>query len=141
MPSADDYAKRVKHIIGAEGDIKRMTRSWKWNTIPEAKQHLAAIRQMQKELRQVKRDLNVEMKAIRTRYKMRMDRAQAGVLASLAGRGAARRSQANKRRRLCEERDRTLAPYDSVKLAIDDALTQLDRIKLELQGWVARQTR
>jgi len=65
VPSADDYAKRVAEIVGGKGDLKQRVRlKWKWETVPEAKRHLASIRQMHRELRQVKREINAEMKAI-----------------------------------------------------------------------------
>ena len=136
MSSAEEYRKRIEEIVRGKWKKEAIKIEFAWESVPEAKQRLASIRQMQKELRQVKKEINVEMRAIRARYKAQADGAQPGLVSVFRGRGAQRGSVAGKRRKLREERDRALAPYETLKLAIDDALTQLDGAKLQLQSWI-----
>jgi hypothetical protein len=96
-----------------------------------AKRVLSDVREVQKQLRQIKREINVAMKAIRTEYSRRAtDVANKGALLELfSGKKAAGRLRAADKQQLAEERDRLLAPYEQLKLAIDQRVTALDDIK------------
>jgi hypothetical protein len=136
MSSAEEYRKRVEETVRGKWKKGAIKLQFEWHSVPEAKQRLTSVRQMQKELRQIKKEINVEMKAIRARYKAQADRTQPGLVSMFRGRGAQRSSVAGKRRKVREERDRALAPYETLKLGIDNALTQLDGAKLEMQSWI-----
>jgi hypothetical protein len=66
---------------------------------------------MQKEIRQVKREMAQEMKQIRACYG---------------------RSKANE-----PAKSAALEPYENTTLVADQALVQLDRAKLDIDNWVA----
>jgi hypothetical protein len=105
------------------------------NTVAEAKAALTTVRDMQKELRQIKREINVDMKTLRAHYAEKVSVAGEGssALVGLFGkRGAASRMRADAKRRVRAERDQELAPYNNVKLYIDDLLTKMDGAKAEL---------
>jgi rRNA maturation endonuclease Nob1 len=130
--SAEDYRQEI-----AELGFDRMT--IEVSSVTEAKQALAKVRAAQKELRQIKRNINMDMKIIRADYSERMATAGAGTstLMGLFGqRRAAGQLRADAKRRLRAERDATLAPYDEVKLMIDDLLVQMDSAKLQLTGFI-----
>lgn len=133
MPSAADYIKRVRKILE---EIEK----FEWQNLPEvneAKQYLASIRQAQRELRQLKREINAEMKAIRADYRAKSAKVQPSLLLSFLGkRRLASSLSADEKRRLRQERDSLLFPYDKVKLVIDDALTRLEKYKLAVQNFI-----
>jgi rubrerythrin len=102
------------------------------SSLAEAKTVLAQLRNTQKQLRQIKRNINLDMKAIRAEYRQKSPDAAAFSSAFLTGLGkrkAAGKRRADAKRRLQAERDRKLAPYDSIKLAIDDLLVKMDGAK------------
>jgi hypothetical protein len=68
---------------------------------------------MQKELRQIKREMNLEMKKIRAKY--------------------------GRSKEMAEPKKLALLPYAGLALAIDNALLQMDRHKLSLQEWIEGQ--
>jgi hypothetical protein len=130
MASPEDYRQQVSDLgldhmqIGA-------------SSLAEGKDALANVRRLQKELRQIKRNINLEMKTIRAQYKPKIAEAGTtgwtGLLAM--GRGGGR-LRASEKRRVRAERDSRLAPYDQVKLTIDDLLVQMDGAKLQLQDFI-----
>ena len=105
------------------------------SSLAEAKAALAKVRSLQKQLRQIKRNINLDMKAIRAEYRRRASTAAAGssAIASLFGkRKLAGQMRADEKRRLNAERDRKLSPYEDLKLTIDNLLVQMDAAKIRL---------
>lgn len=134
MSGASDFEKRVRQLVPKQG------LRFQISTVSEAKQALAEIRQIQKELRLIKRQMNDIMKAIRAKYASQSGNAGssgATMMRLLGGKGAARKHQADAKRRLKVQRDKELQPYDSVKRLIDDALVNADRSKLQIEQWMA----
>lgn len=109
------------------------------SSLAEAKASLTKVRSLQKQLRQIKRNINLDMKAIRAEYRQ-MTSTAAGTSSTIVGlfgkRKLAGQMRADKKRRLNAERDRKLAPYDTLKLTIDDLLTQMDDAKAQLQNFI-----
>ena len=102
------------------------------SSLAEAKTVLAQLRNTQKQLRQIKRCINQDMKAIRAEYRQRTSTAAAtssAIVSLLGERKLAGQMRADEKRRLNAERDRKLAPYDNLKLAIDDLLVKTDGAK------------
>ncbi len=139
------YAGKIRAINGLTlrekgkiWDIKMSTES------DNPKTATKEIRMMQKQLRVTKRELNLETKVIRQQYRAAIADAtyQPGFGGALFGskyRSAARRTGADKKRRLRDQRDSALAPYEAIKSAIDRLLLQLDVTKAQLQVAAARQ--
>ena len=107
------YLWRVRLVVGATGPAGEMETKFQWETEDAAKKLLAQIRQMQKELRQVKREMDLDLKGIRAKY--------------------GRTAEATKAKR------KALLPYERVALAIDSTLLQMDQTKLKIQGWIEEQ--
>jgi F0F1-type ATP synthase membrane subunit b/b' len=130
MASAEEYRQQVSDLGLDHMEIGA-------SSLAEGKAALADVRRLQKELRQIKRNVNLEMKTVRTQYKARIAAAGTsgwtGLLAM--GRGGSR-YRASEKRRVRAERDSKLAPYDEVKLTIDDLLVQMDGAKLQLQEFI-----
>ena len=136
MSSPDRYRRQIKDL-----GLDRMR--IKASTIAEAKEFLREIRRLQKELRQIKRNINLDIKAYRAEYRRRSSSAastSSAVLSLFGKRRTAGRLRAEEKRRLARERDRAIAPYESLKLTIDDLIVQLDSAKDQLQIFI-EQTR
>jgi len=99
-----------------------------WDTAPEGKKLLAQARQMQRELWHLKRGVNQTIKELRSAFEERSSNVEADLLSIFA---------IKKRRELRRQQEEELEPFEAIKLAIDSGLLQLDRIKLEVQTWLA----
>jgi hypothetical protein len=132
MTSAEQY----RHQISALGlDEMRLQAS----SLAEAQAALDNVRSLRKQLLQIKRNINLDMKTIRAEYQQRSSSAAAGssaVMSLLGKRKLAGSLRADEKRRLSVERDRKLAPYDNVKLTIDDLLTQMEGGKTQLGEFI-----
>jgi len=137
MKSVDEMQRRLVEIVGGQtnkqGDIAM---SFNMETLPEAKNVLARIRHTQKELRLFKKDVNMEIKYIKSSYSAKKSDVQAGFFSSLSGKRAAGSDRARKREKLRRQRLNDLMPYEATKRAIDGVLIELDRSKLQIQSWI-----
>jgi len=87
----------------------------------------------------MKRNVNLEMKTIRSAYRERMSTAastSAGIVTLFGKRKLAGQLRADEKRRLSRERDKALRPYENVKLTIDDLLVQMDSAKTKLEVFI-----
>jgi len=136
MRNPQEYAMQIEAVLG--GDELRIQVS----SIPQAKQAIKSINQLQKRLRQIKKEVNFDMKEIRTYYRNQSSSAGQGTAAlfSVFGkRKAAGQIRAAAKRDIARERDAKLRPYDSLKFRIDDAILKLDNGKIQLQGYIESQ--
>lgn len=108
-------------------------------SVAEAKATIKDLVQSQKALRQIKKEIDLDIKTIRAGYASRMSTAGAGasnVLTIFGQRKAAGSARADAKRKLKAEQDRQIAPYQQVKLTIDDMINQMDRAKIQLQNYI-----
>ena len=138
MASANHYKEQIWEIIGEKPNRKGIIKiSFSFETIPEAKNFLAKIRLMQKRLRLLKKEVNAEMKSIRSNYSAKVSNVQAGFGSSLLfGKGTAKSLAASKKREIKAQRNRTLLPYEGVKRIIDRTLVETDSAKLQVSTWL-----
>jgi hypothetical protein len=132
MASPEEYRRQIKELGLDRMEIRA-------SSLAEAKAALTKVRGLQKQLRQIKRNINLDMKAIRAEYRQKSSSAGAGssaVLTVLGKRKLAGQARADAKRRLSTERDRKLAPYANLKLMIDDLLTQMDNAKVQIEGFI-----
>ena len=127
MASEEEYRQQVSDL-----GVDRM--KIEASSLAEGKAAIANVRRLQKELRHIKRNINLEMKTIRAGYKPMIAEAGTSGWTGLLGGGKLR---ASAKRRARAMRDSKLAPYDQVKLMIDDLIVQLDGAKLQLQDFMA----
>lgn len=109
------------------------------SSVAEAKSALSRVRNLQKQLRQIKRNVNLDMKTIRAEYQQKMSTAastSSGILTLFGQRKMAGTIRADQKRRLGQERDRALQPYQSINLQIDHLLVQLDSVKLQIDEFI-----
>jgi hypothetical protein len=134
MATAQEYHDKLEKLTNEIGST-----SYDIGTVQEAKAALADVRIRQKELRQVKRDINFDLKQIRTEYKAKAETAGSGaslLFSVLGSRGSARSHRASARRGVRAERDRMLKPYEQAKSVIDELILALDKAKLQIQNFI-----
>ena len=100
---------------------------------------LGTIRQTQKELRQVKREINNDLKTCRASYREKSANVSVGGWTLLMSRGRERQVLADKKRQLNSELDDILKPYDTLKIIIDRFIIQCDGAKIQIQDWLENQ--
>ncbi|WP_101759917.1 hypothetical protein [Oceanicoccus sp. KOV_DT_Chl] len=133
MTSATEYENQIENlgIDGLEMSV---------STAAEAKTLLAQCREKQKELHQIKKMINFEIKTIRANFKESITNAGAvtgGVFSVFGKRGIAGNIRAEAKRGMTRRRDSALSPYDDIKLYIDNLVLSLDSAKLKLQNYIA----
>ncbi|NPA71217.1 MAG: zinc ribbon domain-containing protein [Gammaproteobacteria bacterium] len=132
MASPKEYWQRIEELGLDHMEIEV-------SSIAEAKTALRRVRGLQKELRQIKKNINLDMKSIRAMYRQKMATAASTTssIVSLFGkRKLAGQLRADEKRRLRMERDSILEPYESLKFTIDNLLLQLDAAKEQIQQFI-----
>lgn len=119
--------------------------------LPQLKSFLKQLTQAQKELRFTKREIGLQVKAIRAKYTQRRSDAQAGahamgaaigIISAFAGKGMSRGRgyggslSASRKESLRREQERELQPYLTVSSSIDEMLITYDKLKLDLQSGI-----
>lgn len=141
MLSAKDYEHQIEQILGSQFRSGKIDFHIRWQTQEEAKQQLARIRQIQKELRLLKKSINTTVKAVRSSYIAK--KAQigtgigAGLMAGLVGKRTAGKMNAIERENLRRRQLSATAPYESVIRIIDDVLVKLDSGKIQIETYMA----
>jgi hypothetical protein len=137
MTPAQDYIDRVGAVLGSEFIDGRLRLEISTGDPKEAKAISSRLVQQQKQLRQIKKEIALDMKAIRVHYKAEAASVEASLFTTIFG--GSRNNAANKRRAVNAQRDRTLYPYEAAKNTIDDLLTQMDGAKLKIKEWLSEQ--
>lgn len=109
------------------------------NTVKEAQSWLKSVRDTQKQLRQIKKEINLEIREIRAAYREKSSSAGAGGAAFLYLSGKkrwARSYSATSKRMVAQDRDARIAPYEQLKIAIDQGLLMLDKVKVQLVEYI-----
>src|SRR5262245_50085718 len=129
MKSSQEYLSDVQTIINEVSGTITMS------TVAEAKLEKSKITSAQKQLRQIKTEISQIVKSIRLDFKEKSKSAGAlggSVLMLFGKRGAAKSHQAVSKRNLNKERDDSILLYEKVKLTIDKAIVNMDRIKMQI---------
>ncbi|HUW08227.1 MAG TPA: hypothetical protein VM537_00780 [Anaerolineae bacterium] len=122
MTSADEYRRQISALGVDSLETQPSSRA-------DAKATLAHVRSARKELRQIKRNINLDMRAIKAEYRQRLPKAAADS-------PAAETLPAAERKRLVAERAQKLGRYGEVKLTVDELLTQMDGAKVQLREFI-----
>ena len=138
VTEASEYMERVAGVLGGDGSLHL---ELSISSVDEAKLAHKRMVQQQKQLRQIKKEINQDMKNIRAAYKEASDNVQPSASSSIFGglfgkKGYAKGNVAQQRRDLRQRRDGTLEPYNQAKLTIDDLLIQMDGAKLSIKNYI-----
>lgn len=136
---AQDYARRIDDLLRPyTGEGMQLSLS----TQREAKQAIAELTNVQKQLRLIKKEIGLSKKEVRAEYaEARADLSSQAVGNRFAGRGffgkLVRANTANKRASLQKNQQADLAPFERLEAYIDEKIIALDRAKLKIeQGMV-----
>ncbi|MEO0574990.1 MAG: zinc ribbon domain-containing protein [Pseudomonadota bacterium] len=132
MPTASELGA----AIDALGIDKRQLLA---STAEQAKDQIRTIRSLQGELRSIKRTANLEMKTIRAAYRDKIANAGSvtgGIFSLFGKRGLAGNLRADAKRATRRDRDRDLAPFEDLKLYIDNLLAQLADAKNQFDAYL-----
>jgi hypothetical protein len=115
LDGAARYAWRVRLVLGSTAPMnpEKIHYNIKWpplTTLDEANERLNQVTHMQAELRQVKHEIEQEMRELNLDFK-------SGVLDSAKQKG-------------------TLFPYEHVDMVIDSWLVDLDGVTLRTENWI-----
>lgn len=128
MTTPDEYKTRLE-ALRVQLEIE---------TAAEAKAALADIRYKQEQVRQIKREINLDMKEIQAQYQKRQLFADAAedIFSQFSGqrKRTEQRSASAKKRKVEIERERALWPYETLKVSAGDLLLELERVKIHLQN-------
>ncbi len=124
------FFARVETIIGSsykkrQGIELRIA----CKTVDDAKQQLVTIRQMQKELRLVKKELGYAKRTIRSSYTTAKVKIGKGFRNGLIRSRSVDRANALRRNQVRIKERQALVPFESVERLIDSLLVQMDHAK------------
>ena len=137
MTSLEQYQSQLEEILGTHIESGAIHLQFKWDTDLEAKQELASIRHMQKQLRLLKKDIGITTKSIRSEFTAKNADIGTGLAAGLGaaifGKKAVGKMNAVDRENLRRAQSKAVAPYEALSRTIDDIILKLDGIKLEME--------
>jgi hypothetical protein len=140
MTSAKDYEKRVSAILGTNARNGKI--HLKWNSPEEARLRRSSVSQMQNELRILKKEVGLIVKAINSSYTTEIAKVGKGVgpafLGGLFGKKTVGQANVSERDRLRRQQIEMRQPYQLVNHMIDDVITQLDQLKLQIDEWIVK---
>jgi len=119
--------------------VKALEFSVSASSVDEAKRVKKQVTQTQKQLRQLKKEINLDMKNIRAHFKERTASAgstSSGLLSIFGKRKTAGTMRAHAKRGVAKERDNALQPYERLKLHIDNLLLKADAAKDTLDDYI-----
>lgn len=138
MPSARQHRKQLEEILGTRiGWFGQIRLDFSFDGLQEAREQLSRIKYLKARLRELKRDINEDCRAIRSRSKA--ERAMVGktLLSVLGGAAIGRRAMGSlnalKREELRLKQSKAIAPYEGHKRTIDAILIELDRAKSRIE--------
>ncbi|MGE0133300.1 MAG: hypothetical protein AB7U82_34920 [Blastocatellales bacterium] len=135
MATPQEYVDRLNELFGARGGVH-----FEWNNVFEARQNLTALKLIQQQLRTIKKEIGLEMTAIRDVARQERVKIGSGIMSGLAGglfgRGNVNRINAARKRDLTIRQEALLEPFKSIKAQMDSILIELDHLKVELQAYI-----
>ena len=136
---ASYYFDEFRKAVGIKQGKNETTLSFNFETIQDAKLTKKKIIQIQKNLRNLKKETGLEMKQIKSRYSSEKKNVQAGFFSTISGTKYASKDRENKRDALRRKEKTELSGYENVIQNIDNALLDLDKAKLDIDLWIAEQ--
>lgn len=132
MKTASEYQLQLQSL-----GLSKM--EFRATTISEAKEELKRVQDIQGKLRQIKKEINTDLKEIRAHYRQQSSNAaskSSTVVEIFGKRKLAGQMRADAKRQLRYNRDQIIQPYENIKLTIDDLLTQLNSAKGQINSFI-----
>jgi hypothetical protein len=137
MATPQEYDRRIAGAL--EGNTE-----FKVSTAAEGKLLLKQIVQVQKELRQIKKEIGLTVKDLRGQYadqkaKVGKGGFGTGVMQGLFGKKAVGGMNAAQKNKIRQNQDKQLDPYEDLQRKVDRLVLEYDSHKLKIEGWIAQQ--
>lgn len=133
MASVSEYQKQID-MLDIEGGLNK-----KVSSSEEARDVKKSCIAYQRELRQIKKSVGLEIKAIRTEYRDKIVNAGSvvgGAFSLFGKRGLGGNIRADAKRATTRERDSIISPYEDFKLLIDQYIHAIDDAKVNIEGYI-----
>ena len=137
VPTPNEHLATVNRIVGVNVTDPTATINLTWNDRSQGQAHLRSIRQKQKELKLLKREIGATVSALKSEFTTARTAVGksfgAGLAAGFFGRKTMGRVNAGRRDDLRRQQHQTVAPYEHLKLVIDRVVAALDSIKGQIE--------
>jgi hypothetical protein len=141
MTAPKKYIKQMEDIFkaaAAEGEKRPV---FQWKSAAAAKKTEKTVRELTDELRTLRQTLHDEIEKMRADFAEKKTTASRGT--NLSGRGGFMMKKGTMSNMRLEDLRRqeltSLFPYEGAQRRIDEEITTLDKVKLELERWLADQ--
>ncbi len=123
--------------------VSRSDISQTWRTLEEAKKYVANIQQLKKEIRLVKGELTMAKGQIHAQFASKQVHVGkgfgAGVATGLFGARTVGKMNSLTRNNIRGQELKAMQPYREAEQFINKVVAGLDKLKLEIQAWMAMQ--
>ncbi len=133
------YLLKIEEIVGAKFYDNSIDLQFPRQTVNEARLQKSKIDHMQKELRRIKKVVNVEMDNLKSTYQGKRANIRPKWFTRIAY-PAAIRSRDQQRERIMQEEYSALKPLRTVSGMIDGILFALDRVKHDIEDEIEKGT-
>jgi len=141
MSARKKYIKQMEDILkaaAAEGEKRPV---FQWKSATAAKKTEKTVRELTDGLRKLRQELHDEIEKMRADFAEKKTTASRGT--NLSGRGGFMMKKGTMSNMRLEDLRRqelaSLFPYESAQRRIDEEITTLDKVKLELEKWLGEQ--
>jgi hypothetical protein len=141
MTAPKKYIKQMEDILkaaAAEGEKRPV---FQWKSATAAKKTEKTVRELTDELRTLRQTLHDEIEKMRADFAEKKTTASRGT--NLSGRGGFMMKKGTMSNMRLEDLRRqelaALFPYEGAQRRIDEEITTLDKVKLELEKWLSEQ--
>ena len=134
MTSASDYKLKIENL-----DIEESLNNRSSKSVKEAQAVKKDCISYQRDLRQIKKAINLEIKEIRAGYRDKIANAGSivdGAFSLFGKRGLGGSIRADSKRAMTQERNNVIAPYENLKLIIDNYIHSIDNAKKEIDDFI-----
>lgn len=137
MATPQEYDRRIAEALKGNTEFKV-------STTAEGKLLLKQIVQVQKELRQIKKEIGLTIKDLRGQYAdQKADVGKPGfgkgVMQGLFGKKAVGGMNASQKDKIRQAQTKQLGPYEELQRKVDRFVLEYDSHKLKIEGWIAQQ--
>ncbi|GEM_PF-4129611 len=141
MTAPKKYIKQMEDILkaaAAEGEKRPV---FQWKSVTAAKKTEKTVRELLDEIRKLRQQLHDEIEKMRADFAEKKTAASRGT--NLSGRGGFMMKKGTMSNMRLEDIRRqelaSLFPYEAAQRRMDEEITGLDKIKLEVEKWLADQ--
>ena len=138
MTTPKKYVKKIEDILKAAAREGEKRPEFQWKSTTAARKNLKIIKGLQGELRAVKQEIHDEIDKARGDFAQRKTAASRGT--NLSGRGGFLMKKGTMSNMRLEDIRRqelaSLFPFESVARRVDEEITGLDKVKIEIDKWL-----